>query len=203
MNLLLYLYPSWWRRRHGDEARAILDHTPISGRSLLDILWGALDAWVNQKDPARNLFGDAFGRFTERARHAMELAQNEAHAYRHDFLGTEHLLLGVISEHDGVGAKALTSLGISLDAVRSRVIELIGSGESPPQRCLGVTHRAKRSLELSAEEAAQLGHHYLGTEHLLLGLVREGDGIAAKVLAEFGADQDRVREHVIRVLTTH
>jgi hypothetical protein len=201
MKVLLFLYPPWWRRRHSDEARAIVEHTSTSLSGVHDILRGALDAWVNQKDPARSPLGDAFGRFTDRARRAMDFAQEESRASRSDFLGTEHLLLGVIAEQEGVAAKALASLGISPERVRSRVTEAIGAGGSPPQRYLGVTRRAKQSLQLSVYEADQLGHDYLGTEHLLLGLIGEGEGIAAKVLAELGVDQDRVREHVLHLLT--
>ena len=142
-----------------------------------------------------------FERFTERARRVMVLAQEEARLLNHNFIGTEHLLLGLIHEGEGVAAKALEQLGISLEAVREKVEETMGApstaaGGSPP-----FTPRAKKVLELSLREALQLGHNYIGTEHILLGLVREGEGVAARVLVDLGADLFRVRLQVMGLIS--
>jgi Clp amino terminal domain, pathogenicity island component/UvrB/uvrC motif len=141
-----------------------------------------------------------FEKFTDRARRVVVLAQEEARMLSHDYIGTEHLLLALIREGQGVAAKALQSLGISLQAVRHQVEEIIGQGQGPQQGHIPFTPRAKKVLELSLREAHQLGHDYIGTEHLLLGLVREGQGVAAQVLVRLGADLDRVRQQVIQVL---
>jgi ClpA/ClpB-like protein len=141
-----------------------------------------------------------FERFTDRARRVVPLAQEEAKRLDHNYIGTEHLLLGLIREGEGVGAKALESLGISLDAVRQQVEEIIGRGQQAPSGHIPFTPRAKKVLELSLREALQLGHDYIGTEHLLLGLIREGDGVAAQVLIRLGADLNRVRQQVILLL---
>ena len=134
-----------------------------------------------------------FERFTDRARRVVVLAQDEARELNHNYIGTEHILLGLISEGDGVAAKALESMGISLDAVRSEVVDIIGRGSQPPSGHVPFTPRAKKVLEYSLREALQLGHKYIGTEHLLLGLIREGEGVAAQVLVKLGADLPRVR----------
>ena len=118
----------------------------------------------------------------------------------HNYIGTEHILLGLIHEGEGVAAKALESLGISLDAVRQQVEEIIGQGQQAPSGHIPFTPRAKKVLELSLREALQLGHDYIGTEHILLGLIREGDGVAAQVLVKLGADLNRVRQQVIGML---
>jgi hypothetical protein len=141
-----------------------------------------------------------FERFTERARRAVALAQEEARRLNHSYIGTEHILLGLIHEGEGVAAKALESLGISLDAVRQQVEEIIGQGQQAPSGHIPFTPRAKKVLELSLREAQQLGHNYIGTEHILLGLIREGDGVAAQVLVKLGADLNRVRQQVIQLL---
>ena len=141
-----------------------------------------------------------FEQFTDRARRVVALAQDEARILNHDYIGTEHILLGLIHEGDGVAAKALESLGISLDAVRQQVLEIIGRGEQAPPGHIPFTPRAKKVLELSLREAVQLGHNYISTEHILLGLIREGDGVAAKVLVKLGADLNRVRQQVIQLL---
>jgi ATP-dependent Clp protease ATP-binding subunit ClpC len=141
-----------------------------------------------------------FERFTDRARRVVVLAQEEARLLNHDYIGTEHILLGLIHEREGVAARALTGLGISLEAVRAQVEEIIGQGESAPTGHIPFTPRAKKVLELSLREALQLSHNYIGTEHILLGLVREHDGVAAQVLAEQGADLDAVRQEVVRQL---
>jgi len=128
------------------------------------------------------------------------LAQEEARHLNHNYIGTEHLLLGLIHEGEGVAARALESLGISLEAVRAQVEEIIGQGQSAPVGHIPFTPRAKKVFELSLREALQLGHNYIGTEHLLLGLVREGEGVAAQVLVKLGADLARVRQQVVQVL---
>jgi ATP-dependent Clp protease ATP-binding subunit ClpC len=142
-----------------------------------------------------------FERFTDRARRVVVLAQEEARLLNHSYIGTEHILLGLIHEGEGVAAKALESLGISLEAVRSQVEEIIGQGGSSPSGHIPFTPRAKKVLELSLREALQLGHNYIGTEHILLGLIREGEGVAAQVLVKLGADLSRVRQQVIQLLS--
>jgi Clp amino terminal domain, pathogenicity island component len=141
-----------------------------------------------------------FERFTDRARRVVVLAQEEARMFSHDYIGTEHLLLGLIHEGEGIAARALKSLDISLEAVREQVEEIIGQGQEPSPERIPFTARAKKVLELSLREAMQLGHNYIGTEHILLGLIREGDGVAAQVLAGLGADINRVRQQVIQLL---
>ncbi|GAA2522004.1 ATP-dependent Clp protease ATP-binding subunit [Rarobacter incanus] len=142
-----------------------------------------------------------FERFTDRARRVVVLAQEEARMLNHNYIGTEHILLGLIHEGEGVAAKALESLGISLDAVRSQVTEIIGEGQQAPSGHIPFTPRAKKVLELSLREALQLGHNYIGTEHILLGLIREGEGVAAQVLTKLGADLSTVRQQVIQLLS--
>jgi hypothetical protein len=142
-----------------------------------------------------------FERFTDRARRVIVLAQEEARVLDHNYIGTEHLLLGLIHEGEGVAAKALESLGISLEAVRDQVKEIIGRGMEAPGGHIPFTPRAKKVLELSLREALQLGHNYIGTEHILLGLIREGEGVAAQVLVELGAGLDRVRQVVVQLLS--
>src|ERR1019366_8116200 len=145
---------------------------------------------------ARNMFE----RFTDRARRVVVLAQEEARILNHNYIGTEHILLGLIHEGEGVAAKALESLGISLEAVRQQVEEIIGQGQQAPSGHIPFTPRAKKVLELALREALQLGHNYIGTEHILLGLIREGEGVAAQVLVKLGADLSRVRQQVIQLL---
>ena len=144
-----------------------------------------------------------FERFTDRARRVVVLAQEEARMLHHNYIGTEHILLGLIHEGEGVAAKALESLGISLDAVRQQVEEIIGQGQQTPSGHIPFTPRAKKVLELTRREAEQLGHNYIGTEHILLGLIREGNGVAAQVLVMLGADVNRVRLTVIQLLHGH
>jgi len=141
-----------------------------------------------------------FERFTDRARRVVVLAQDEARMLNHDYIGTEHLLLGLIGEGEGVAARALESLGISLDAVRQQVEQVIGRGEQAPSGHIPFTPRAKKVMELALREANDLGHSYIGTEHILLGLIREGDGVAAGVLTGLGADRPRVRQQVTQLL---
>jgi len=142
-----------------------------------------------------------FERFTDRARRVVVLAQEEAKLLHHNYIGTEHILLGLIHEGEGIAAKALESLGISLDSVREQVQDIIGQGQQLPTGHIPFTPRAKKVLELSLREALQLGHNYIGTEHILLGLIREGEGVAAQVLVKLGADLNRVRQQVIQLLS--
>jgi prophage maintenance system killer protein len=143
---------------------------------------------------------DMFERFSERARRAMVLAQDEARALNHDYIGTEHVLLGLIQEGDGVAAKALANLGISAPAIRAVIKETIGRGHDQPRGHIPFTPRTKTVLELSHRESTQLGQGYIGTEHILLGLVREGEGVAAQCLTKLGADLDKVRQQVLDLL---
>ncbi|MBO0848493.1 MAG: NDP-hexose 4-ketoreductase, partial [Pseudonocardia sp.] len=144
-----------------------------------------------------------FERFTDRARRVVVLAQEEARALNHNYIGTEHILLGLIQEGDGVAAKVLESLGVSLEGVRQQVEEIIGHGQEAPSGHIPFTPRGKKVLELSLREALQLGHNYIGSEHILLGLIREGEGVAAQVLVKLGADLDRVRQQVLQSLSGH
>lgn len=141
-----------------------------------------------------------FEHFTDRARRVVVLAQEEAKLLNHNYIGTEHILLGLVQEGEGVAAKALESLGITLEAIREQVVDTIGQGHQPPTGHIPFTPRAKKVLELSLREALQLGHNYIGTEHILLGLIREGEGVAAQVLVKMGADLNRVRQQVIQLL---
>src|SRR2546422_3530982 len=154
-------------------------------------------AWYGVRRAAWSMFE----RFTDRARRVMVLAQEEARMLNHNYIGTEHLLLGLIHEGEGVAAMAMTSLGISLEAVRSQVEEIIGQGQAALTGHIPFTPRAKKVLELSLREALQLRHNYIGTEHILLGLIREGEGVASQVLHHLGADLNGVRQTVIQLLS--
>lgn len=142
-----------------------------------------------------------FERFTDRARRVVVLAQEEAKMLNHNYIGTEHILLGLIHEGEGLAAQALESVGVSLDAVREQVQDIIGQGQQPPSGHIPFTPRAKKVLELCLREALQLGHNYIGTEHILLGLIREGEGVAAQVLVRLGADLNKVRQQVLQMLS--
>jgi len=142
-----------------------------------------------------------FERFTDRARRVLTLAQEEARLRNHSFIGTEHILLGLIAEGGGLGAQALRSSGVSLEAARREVEETIGVSDTPPSGPPPFTPRAKKVLELSLREALELNHSYIGTEHMLLGLIREGQGVAATVLVRLGADPPRVRREVLRLIS--
>jgi ATP-dependent Clp protease ATP-binding subunit ClpC len=144
-----------------------------------------------------------FGRFTERARSVVVNAQDEARRLNHNFIGTEHILLGLLREGEGVAARALEAVDISLDAARREVEKIIGHGSQTPSGHIPFTPRAKKVLELAYREAWHLGHLYIGTEHILLGLIREGNGVACQVLTDLGADQNRVRQKVIQMLAGH
>jgi len=143
---------------------------------------------------------DRFNRFTDRARNVLTLAQDEAQRFDHNYIGTEHLLLGLVRDGDGTAAQVLEDMGVELAKVRTAVEFIIGRGDGPYSGDFGLTPRAKRVIELAIDEARRLDHNYIGTEHLLLGLVREGEGIAAGVLASVGVNLDRVRHEVIRVI---
>src|SRR5512139_2168500 len=144
---------------------------------------------------------DRFDKFTERARRVLTLAQEEAHRFNHNYIGTEHILLGLVREGDGVAAKVLANLGVELNKVRSAVEFIIGRGDRAVMGEIGLTPRAKKVIELAVDEARRLNHHYIGTEHLLLGLVREGEGIAAGVLESLGVSLEKVRAQTIHVLS--
>src|SRR5438309_7116340 len=144
---------------------------------------------------------DRFDKFTERARKVLTLAQEEAQRFNHNYIGTEHLLLGLVREGDGVAAKVLANMGVELNKVRSAVEFIIGRGDRMVMGEIGLTPRAKKVIELAVDEARRLNHHYIGTEHLLLGLVREGEGIGAGVLESLGVSLDKVRAQVIHVLS--
>jgi ATP-dependent Clp protease ATP-binding subunit ClpC len=137
-----------------------------------------------------------FERFTERARQVVVLAQDEARVLRHNYIGTEHLLLGLLREEEGLAARVLGELGVELEAVRAQVVRVVGEGDEIATGQIPFTPRAKKVLELSLRESRALGHQYIGTEHILLGLVRENDGVAARLLLELGVDADTIREAI-------
>jgi ATP-dependent Clp protease ATP-binding subunit ClpC len=143
---------------------------------------------------------DRFNKFTERARKVLTLAQEEAQRFQHNYIGTEHLLLGLVREGEGVAAKVLTNLGIQLSDVRRAVEFIIGRGDRIVEGEIGLTPRAKKVIELAVDEAKLLKHQYIGTEHILLGLVREGGGIAAGVLESMGVKLEQVRAETLKVL---
>ncbi len=142
-----------------------------------------------------------FERFTERARQVVVLAQEEARTLRHNYIGTEHILLGLLREEEGLAARVLESLDITVERVRAQVVRIVGSGEEVTSGQIPFTPRAKRVLELALREALSLGHDYIGTEHILLGLVRENDGVAARILLDFGADSETIRREVRGMLS--
>ena len=143
---------------------------------------------------------DRFNKFTERARKVLTLAQEEAQRFRHNYIGTEHLLLGLVREGEGVAAKVLTNLGVQLSDVRAAIEYIIGRGDHVAPGDIGLTPRAKKVIELAVDEAKLMKHQYIGTEHLLLGLVREGEGIAAGVLESMGVKLEEVRTETLKVL---
>jgi ATP-dependent Clp protease ATP-binding subunit ClpC len=143
-----------------------------------------------------------FERFSERARQVVVMAQEEARALRHNYIGTEHLLLGLLREDSGVAAQVLESLGVTVEEVRAQVAEIVGEGDEVTTGQIPFTPRAKKVLELSLREALSLGANYIGTEHLLLGLARENDGVAARILLDFGADAETIRDGFIAVLAS-
>jgi ATP-dependent Clp protease ATP-binding subunit ClpC len=141
-----------------------------------------------------------FERFSERAREVVVEAQQEARALKHNYIGTEHILLGLLRETDGVSPRVLNTLGISLDQVRTQVTRIVGRGDEVTAGQIPFTPRAKKVLELSLREALSLGHNYIGSEHILLGIARENNGVAARILLDYGADADKLRDEVIREL---
>jgi ATP-dependent Clp protease ATP-binding subunit ClpC len=144
-----------------------------------------------------------FERFTERARQVVVLAQEEARALKHNYIGTEHLLLGLLGEEEGLGARALESLGITLEEARGQVAQIVGQGEGDPSETTGqipFTPRSKKVMELALREAMSLKHNYIGTEHILLGLVRENEGVAVRILLDFDVDAERVRDTLSELL---
>jgi ATP-dependent Clp protease ATP-binding subunit ClpA len=142
-----------------------------------------------------------FERFTERARQSVVLAQDEARALKHNYIGTEHLLLGLLREEEGIAAHALESLGIDVEEVRAQVVRVVGRGDEVATGQIPFTPRAKKSLELSLREALRLGHNYIGTEHVLLGLLRETDGVAVRILLDFGRGPEKIRNEVLHTLS--
>ena len=142
-----------------------------------------------------------FERFTERARQVVVLAQEEARTLKHNYIGTEHILLGLLREEEGLAARVLEGLEITVEEVRAQVIRIVGSGEEVTSGQIPFTPRAKKVLELALREALSLGHNYIGTEHILLGLVRENEGVAARILPDFDADSEKIRNEIIRMLS--
>src|SRR5690348_16747151 len=156
--------------------------------------------------PSRELLGKGgrgtlFERFTERARQVVVLAQDEARALKHNYIGTEHILLGLLREEEGLAARVLESLDITVEEVRAQVARIVGQGDEVTTGQIPFTPRAKKVLELALREALSLGHNYIGTEHILLGLVRENEGVAARILLDFDADAEKIRNEIIRMLS--
>jgi ATP-dependent Clp protease ATP-binding subunit ClpC len=141
-----------------------------------------------------------FERYTERARQVVVLAQDEARALRHDYIGTEHILLGLLREEEGLATRVLESFDITLEQARAQVAKVVGRGDEVPTGQIPFTPRSTKVLNLALDEALALGHNYIGTEHLLLGLVREGEGVGARILLDLGADADSIRNEIIRWL---
>src|SRR3954463_10583683 len=142
-----------------------------------------------------------FERFTERARQVVVLAQDEARGFKHNYIGTEHLLLGLLREEEGLAARLLSGLHIMLDEVRAQVARIVGQGDSVTTGQMPLTPRARKVLDLALREALSLGHNYIGTEHILLGLVRENEGVAARILLDFDADAEKIRNETVRMLS--
>ena len=161
----------------------------------------ARTGYLGKKNNIRMNDRDRFDKFTQRARKVLQLAQEEAQRLHHNYIGTEHLLLGLVREREGVAGKVLISLDVDLERVRKAVEDIIGRGDRIVLGEIGLTPRAKKVLELAVDEARLLNHHYIGTEHLLLGLIREGNGIGADVLESFGLSLNEVRAKTIQVLS--
>ncbi len=159
--------------------------------------------YYGKRNDAQMRNRDRFDKFTERARNVLHLAQEEAQRLHHNYIGTEHLLLGLVREGEGVAGKVLTSLGVDLEKVRKAVEDIIGRGDRIVLGEIGLTPRAKKVIEFAVDEARHLNHHYIGTEHLLLGLLREGEGIGAGVLESFGLNLQDVRAKTIQVLNDY
>jgi excisionase family DNA binding protein len=170
-------------------------------RSELEALLARRQTSPDVPGPSYSPLQGPFDRFTKRARKVLSLSQEEAQRFNHNYIGTEHLLLGLAREGDGVAAKVLNNLGVELNRARSAVETIIGRGDRVVLGEIGLTPRAKKVIELGVDEALRLGHHYIGTEHLLLGLIREGEGIAAGVLESLGVNLEKARRETIKVLT--
>ncbi len=153
------------------------------------------------EEPRENLDSPIFERFTERARQVVVLAQEEARTLKHNYIGTEHILLGLLGEQEGLAARVLESLDITVERVRNQVLRIVGSGEEVASGHVPFTPRVKQVFELALRETLSLGHNHVGTEHILLGLVRENEGVAARILLDFDADPEKVRNEVIRMLS--
>jgi len=180
-----------------------LNESGTSSSNPLDQLAQLLRKTIQGKHTTPSDLVGSFELFTKRARHVMTLAQEEARHFQHNYIGTEHLLLGLLREGEGVAAHVLSNLGIEVEQVRHAVEAIIGRGERIVDGELGLTPRTKKVIELALDEARRLTHHFIGTEHLLLGLIREGDGIAAGVLENFGLHLEQVRTETLRVLRQH
>jgi len=142
-----------------------------------------------------------FERFTERARQVVVLAQEESRTFKHNYIGTEHILLGLLREEEGLAGRVLESLDITIERVRAAVLQIVGAGEEPTPGQIPFTPRAKKVLELAIREALSLGHNYIGTEHILLGLARENEGVGVRILREFDVDAEKIRNEIIRMLS--
>ena len=207
MSWLLWLYPRRWRRRYADEFLALMEARPLSPSVVLDVLRGALDAWLHPElgaAPAPATAGSSghgrFDKFTPRSRIVLQLAQQEAERL-HQQIGSEHVLLGLLLEGHGVAAHVLAERGVQLDDLRVAILVHTHPALGTDPRRLGLSQDAKRAIELSTAEANGLRHQYLGTEHLLLGLVAEGQGLAAELLRQRKVgDVTELRQHIVRVL---
>ena len=211
MKWLLWLYPRRWRRRYSDEFLAVLEERGFSLMVVLDVLRGALDAWLHPQlvavpapvggsgNPTRGR--NRFDKFTRRSRAVLDLAAKEAERLGHPRITTEHLLLGMLLEGEGVAAYVLVERGVHTDEVRTLLVETLQSAPRRDRQHLGLSVAAKRAIEMSVAEANRLRHHYVGTEHLLLGLVADGSGTAAEILRQRNAgDLRQLRSHIVRVL---
>jgi ATP-dependent Clp protease ATP-binding subunit ClpC len=208
--LVLALYPSWWRQRYRTEVEAILEQSDSTLRSVIDLLRSALDAWTCQRPPQ-----EAFARFSDQARNVIVLAQKEAHALRHNYLGTEHILLGLFAEPEGASARTLRSFGISPERVRSRLIEVVGQGfewsscrrdrrtacSELPKWGMALTPRTKRGFGRARAAADRLGDASVDDSHLLLGLLDLNEGVGAGILAEF-VDAEHIRQRLAGLRAT-
>lgn len=210
MRLLAILLAVIGIRRGGTTARIVLASIAgwLSSNLIPDIAY-----FIRTARPRRGPFtyperryqpgprdGERFDKFTERARKVLSLANDEAAHMKHNYIGTEHILLGLVRENEGVAARILADMGMDLPKTRAAVEFIIGRGERPAQEEIDLTPRAKRVIELSFDEARRVNHHYIGTEHILLGLIREGDGIGIGVLESLGVDPKVVRARVLDVI---
>jgi len=211
MKWLLWLYPSRWRRRYADEFLAFLEERGFSVTILFDVLGGALDAWLHPElvavpapvgaSPKPSRGHGRFDKFTPRSRTVLDLAAREAERFGHTQITSEHLLLGMLLEGEGVAAHVLAERGVQIDELRKLLIKSLESVPRTERQQVGLSEDAKRAIELSVAEANRLRHHYLGTEHLLLGLVAEGHGTTADILRQRNAgDLRELRSHIVRVL---